>query len=260
MTSPVSEAVTSRRNRWHQSTLSTLLDGCSWQYFLTYVLEIEQGVKPFAAVGTAFHSAVELHEKERMLGRDVTIEMMLAHAEEELALVVEDDELFTRVRAAVMNWWDNHREYLLQFTPVAIEPEFTISLVDGALPVGGYIDGVYRDETTGVYFIVDQKTAKDLSRWKDAEGHRFQAAMYAAALVLSPDFPEITELPEMRYLVSRTSRSTRANFEPARLLCVQPDLEDIRVLGDRIRSAENMVKNEQFTRKPEWILCSAQWC
>jgi hypothetical protein len=260
VTAPVSEAVSSRRNRWHQSTLSTLLDGCSWQYFLTYVLEIEGGVKPHAAVGTAFHSAVELHEKGRMEGRDVTLKEMIEHAEEALAAVIEDEEMFAKLRAAVRNWWENHRDYLLKFTPIAIEPEFTIPLVDGARPIGGYIDGVYRDDETGRYFIVDQKTAKDFSRWKDAEGHRFQAAMYAAALVLSPDFPEITELPEMRYLVVRTSRSSRANFEPARILDIQPDLEDVRVLGERIRIAEKMVKSEAFVRKPEWILCSEQWC
>jgi hypothetical protein len=224
------------------------------------VLELETGVKPLAAVGSAYHSAVELHEKARMEGREVSVKEMIEHAEEHLAAVVEDEEMFVKVRAAVRNWWDYQRDYLLNFTPIAIEPEFTIALVDGAKPVGGYIDGVYLDPATGQTFLVDHKTAKDMSRWKDADGHRFQAAMYAAALVLSPDFPQITELPEMRYLVVRTSRSSRANFEPARILDIQPDLEDIRVLGERVRMAEKMVKNEEFLRKPEWILCSQQWC
>lgn len=260
MTAPQNDAVTSRQNRWHQSTLSTLLDGCSWQYFLTYVLEIEQGVRPFAAVGTAYHSAVELREIARMEGRDVTLKEMIAHAEAELLAVTDDTELLTKVRAALRNWDDHVRPYLDLHTPIAIEPEFTVPLVDGAKPVGGYLDGVYRDGETDEIFILDHKTAKDLSRWKDAEGHRHQAAMYAAAMVLSPDFPEITELPEMRYLVVRTSRSTRANFEAFREVRVRPDLEDVRVLGDRIRLAESVVAGEKFRRTPEWILCSSTWC
>jgi hypothetical protein len=260
MTAPQNEAVVARRGRWHQSTLSTLLDGCSWQYFLTYVLEEDTGVKPNAAVGVAYHSAVELHEKARMIGEEVTLKEMIEHAEAELTAVTSDTDLLTMVRAALRNWWEHQRDYLLRFEPVAVEPEFTVPLVEGCRPIGGYIDGVYRDPETGRYFIVDHKTAKDLSRWKDAEGHRHQAAMYAAALVLSPEFPEITELPEMRYLVVRTSRSSRANFEPARTVCVQPDLEDIRVLGERIRLAEKIVAEERFLRKPEWILCSGQWC
>jgi RecB family exonuclease len=260
MTSPQNDAVTSRQNRWHQSTLSTLLDGCSWQYFLTYILEIEQGVRPFAAVGTAYHSAVELREIGRMEGRDVTLKEMIAHAEAELLAVTDDTELLTKVRAALRNWDDYVRPYLDLHTPIAIEPEFTVPLVDGAKPVGGYLDGVYRDGETGEIFILDHKTAKDLSRWKDAEGHRHQAAMYAAAMVLSPDFPEITELPEMRYLVVRTSRSTRANFEPFREVRVRPDMEDVRVLGERIRLAEAIVAGEKFRRTPEWILCSSTWC
>ena len=260
MTAPQNEAVTARQNRWHQSTLSTLLDGCSWQYFLTYVLGIEQGVKPFATVGTAYHSAVELREVGRLEGRDVTLKEMIALAEAEILEVSDDPELRTKVRAALRNWDDHVRPYLDRHTPIAIEPEFTIPLVDGAKPVGGYIDGVYRDGETGEVFVLDHKTAKDLSRWKDADGHRHQAAMYAAALVLSPDFPEITELPEMRYLVVRTSRSTRANFEAFREVTVRPDLEDVRVLGERIRRAEAIVAAESYVKTPEWVLCSATWC
>lgn len=260
MTAPQNEAVTSRQNRWHQSTLSTLLDGCSWQYFLTYVLGIEQGVRPFAAVGTAYHSAVELREIGRLEGRDVTLKEMIAHAEAELLAVTDDTELLTKVRAALRNWDDHVRPYLDRHTPIAIEPEFTVPLVDGAKPVGGYLDGVYRDGETGEIFILDHKTAKDLSRWKDADGHRHQAAMYAAAMVLSPEFPEITELPEMRYLVVRTSRSSRANFEAFREVRVRPDLEDVRVLGERIRRAEAIVASDSYVKTPEWVLCSEVWC
>lgn len=259
-----SESVNSRKTRWHQSTLSTLIDGCSWQYFLTYVLELDQGVKPYASVGTAYHSAVELHERNRMIGVETTEQEMVNVAREYIKENIEDEELreelFINVEAAISNWYLLHREWLLEYTPVAIEPEFTLPLVDNARPIGGYIDAVYRDNNTNTLFVVDHKTAKSFDRWRDGEGHRTQAAMYAVALVLSPEFPEITELPEMVYMVSRTSKSTRKNFEAARIVRVQPTIEDVMLLGNRIRVAEDTVKQETYQTKTDWPLCSPKWC
>ena len=264
MTAIQSESVNARKNRWHQSTLSTLLDGCSWQYFLTYVMELPQGNKPYAVVGTAFHTAVELHENNRMVNKDTTLEEMKDVAEKYIKEHNKEEglneELIGNAKHALDNWFKGHREWVLQYTPIAIEPEFTLPLVDDARPIGGYIDAIYLDPTTNIYFIVDWKTAKDFSRWRSADGHRHQAAMYAAALVLSEDFPQITELPEMVYVVSRTSTSIRKDFEPTRIVRVQPDLEDVKQLGDRIRKAENIVAEESYTTKTDWPLCSVKWC
>lgn len=265
MASTQDEAVTSRSKRWHQSTLSNLLDGCSWQYFLTYVLELPQGTKPYAVVGTAFHTAVELHERNRMVDKETSLDEMKTTAIEYIHSQVSDEEILPELEGnclnALENWYNKgHREWVLNYKPVAIEPEFTLPLVDGARPIGGYIDAVYLDEKTGVYFIVDHKTAKNFDRWRDAEGHRYQAAMYSAALVLSEDFPMITEMPEMVYMVTRTSTSKRKDFEHLRIVRVQPTLEDISLLGDRIRKAEQIVKDETYTTKTNWPLCSAKWC
>jgi hypothetical protein len=265
MTALQSEAVAARQKRWHQSTLANLLDGCSWQYFLTYVLEMDTGVKPYATVGTAYHSAVELHEINRMNDEKTSLDEMISLAKQNIQDVVDDDtlraELDDMVVAALQNWYKGHRPWLLENTiPLAIEPEFTLPLVEESKPIGGYIDAVYMDKTTGAIFIVDHKTAKDYNRWRDASKHRYQAAMYAAALVLSDDFPQVTELPEMVYMVSRTSTSTRADFEPTRVVRVQPDMEDIKLLGERIRAAETIVVEELYKPKTDWPLCSAKWC
>jgi hypothetical protein len=261
MTSPQNLAVASRRNRWHQSTLSSLLDGCSWQYFLTYIVGLDQGLKPHASVGTAYHSAVEVAERARMNG-DAPLELkqILELAHGFLDEVTKDTELHTRLTACVQNYWKHIKPYLEQFEPIALEPEFTINLVEGAMPVGGYIDGVYRDPRDGQIFVIDHKTVGNFSRWRDADGHRHQAAMYSAALVMSEDFPEITYMPEMRYLLVRTSVGTRANFEPFRILDVQPDLEDVRVLGERVRMAEHKVATKDFSKNMNWPLCSEMWC
>jgi hypothetical protein len=67
-------------------------------------------------------------------------------------------------------------------------------------------------------------------------------------------------MPEMRYLLVRTSQGTRANFEPFRILTVQPDLEDVRVLGERVHMAEAKVRNQDYTKNTNWALCSETWC
>jgi hypothetical protein len=264
MTAIQSESVNARKTRWHQSTLSSLLDGCSWQYFLTYVLEQDQGLKPYATVGTAFHSAVELHELNRMKDIVTTEKEMLDEVTKTITEVITEEELRTEllllVRAAVRNWYEFHRPVVLNWEVIAIEPEFTLPLVDNARPIGGYIDAIYRDPNNGEIFVVDHKTAKDFTRWKSEEGHRHQAAMYSAALVLSEDFPDIVELPKMVYMVTRTTRSSRKGFESATIVEVQPDLEDIKQLGERIRMAEDIVEKENYVKKPEWFLCSTKWC
>ena len=268
MTAEQSESVSARKNRWHQSTLSSLLDGCSWQYFLTYVLDLPQGFKPFALVGSSFHNAVEFHEKRRM--EDPSINTTIKEMEDEAELFFNNNlteevaeetikELMTNLKSAIYNWYNFIRPTILEYKPIAIEPEFTIPLVQDAKPIGGYIDAIYQDDN-GRYFIVDWKTAKNFDRWRDGNGHRHQAAMYSVALVLSEDFPEITEMPEMVYMVVRTQRSLRTNFESSRIVRVQPTIEDVKLLGDRIRLAEYTVANDHYTQKTEWPLCSAKWC
>ena len=263
MTVEQSAAVTARSKRWHQSTMSSLLDGCSWQYFLAYILGLDQGVKPYALAGTAYHSAIELHEINRMAGKETTKEEMADVIRKSITEAVEGEdlqnELITNSCAALENWWLHHREWLLGYTPVAIEPEFTLPLVDTARPIGGYIDAVYRD-ADGKHFIVDHKTAKTFDRWRSGEGHRTQATMYSVALVLSDEFPEISELPEMVYMVSRTSLSKRKDFEGGRVVRVQPTIEDVQLLGDRIRAAEEVVETEKYKTNTSWPLCSPKWC
>ena len=252
MASTQDEAVISRSKRWHQSTLSNLLDGCSWQYFLTYILELPQGTKPYAVVGTAFHTAVELHERNRMEDKETSLDEMKKTAIDYIHIQVSDTELYPELEGnclnALENWYNRgHRDWVLNYKPVAIEPEFTLPLVDGARPIGGYIDAVYLDELTGVYFVVDHKTAKNFDRWRDAEGHRYQAAMYSAALVLSDDFPMITEMPEMVYMVTRTGTSKRKDFEHLRIVRVQPTLDDIKLLGED--KFERVILREANTKK-----------
>ena len=262
------DPVLSRREAWHQSTLETLLDGCSWQYFLTYVLNVPGRTKPASASGIAYHAALETHEKARATGTVVELPEMLEIAEREVLTMLDDEKAVDAARQAVRHWYQtptkdggpSHREWLADYNPIAIEPYFRLELVDGALPVAGWIDGVYQHKQTGEYILVDHKTANNLSRWgHDGDEHRAQATMYATALVMSPDYP-IDNLVPMVYLVSRKTKGRGHSFEGARRVKVQPILEDVRVLGDRIRVAEQLVAAEAYVRRPEWVLCSQEWC
>lgn len=262
------DPVLSRREAWHQSTLETLLDGCSWQYFLTYVLNIPGRDKPAAVSGIAYHAAIEAYERARAAGQEFSLPEMLDLAEQSVRETLDDDDAVEAARHAVRHWYQtptkdgglSHREWLADYDSVAIEPYFRLDLVEGALPVAGWIDGVYRHKQTGEHILVDHKTANNLSRWgHDGDEHRAQATMYSAALVLSPDYP-IEHLIPMVYLVSRKTKGRGHSFEGVRRVTVQPILEDVRVLGERIRNAEKLVADEAYVRRPEWVLCSQQWC
>lgn len=260
------DAVQSRAGAWHQSKLETLLDGCSWQYFLQYELDVPSKDKPSAQIGVAYHEAIELHEKARAAGTILpTLDDLLDLAAEKTG---NDPDLVTPAHAALRNWWGtpmkdggmSHRLWVSQHEPFAIEPYFRIELVEGAKPIGGWIDAVYRTEE-GEFLLVDHKTAENLSRWgHDGADHRYQAAMYAVALALSPDFPDIDGLIPMTYMISRKKTGKTSSFEGARRVGVQPDLNDVKLLGERIRAAEAKVAAEDYARRPEWVLCSQQWC
>jgi len=285
MTAKQSEAVSSRAGAHHQSSLETILDGCSWQYYLANVRNVPTPPKPHALIGTTFHAAVETHETARMLGQELpTLEDLLDQAEEAIRkdadLVPiemmrgkdgEDwtaEDLVSMCHNAIRNWYIapasdgvTNREWLMKLTPIAIEPYFRLELVEDADPIGGWIDGVYQDEQGKIY-LVDQKTAGDFSRWPlDGKGHRFQATMYATALVLSEDFPQVQNLDDvqMHYVISRTKTGT-ARMEKARRVVVQPELDDVALLGDRIRQVEAIIKHKLYAPNPTWNLCSPKYC
>jgi len=286
MTAERAEAVSSRAGAHHQSSIETILDGCSWQYYLANVKNVPTTPKPHALVGTTFHSAIELHENARMAGTDIpTLQEMLDHAEvlirKDADLIPSEmmvgkdntpwtaDDLVDMCHHAVRNWYQeptkdggkSNREWMLELTPIAIEPYFRLALVEDADPIGGWIDGVYQDKD-GKIILVDQKTAGDFSRWPlNGDGHRFQATMYAVALVLSEDYPQVTNLADvqMHYVVSRTRTGTKT-LEKARRVILQPEMDDVALLGERIRKAEWIIQEKQFAPNPTWTLCSPKYC
>lgn len=257
-----------RSGAWHQSTLETLLDGCSWAYYLEYVQGLPSA-KSSTLAGSAFHAGVELHEEARLNKENLPElnDMVQAGHDwlegKELVL----PEHYEEVEAALTHWWGapmkdgspSHRLWVRDMEPLAIEDYFRVGLVDGALPIAGTMDAVYRDGDT--IRLVDWKTANNLSRWgHEGAEHRRQATLYAVGVLLAGKWPEVTELPTMTYCVSRRSKGKSRNFEAARRVLVEPSLADVETLGNRIREAERVVEEGKFVRRPDWVLCSKQWC
>lgn len=278
------DQVGSRKGAHHQSSLETILDGCSWQYYLGNVLEVPQPEKPHSLVGTSFHSAIEHHEVSRLNGNQLPTlkemqEVSASLITEKFELVPKEmlvgkdgsawtlDTLVGMSSDALESWFkekpkgdsQSHREWLLDREPVEIEKYFNVKLLEGSLPIAGWIDGIYKD-TDGSIILVDQKTAGDFSRWKaDGEGHRYQATMYCVGVLLSDDYPEIDSLDKlsMTYLVSRT-RGGRV--ERSRRVIVKPELDDVSLLGVRIRTVDDIIYNTRFAPNPTWNLCSPRFC
>jgi hypothetical protein len=252
-----------RSDAWHQSTLSSLLDGCSWQYFLEYILKVEATSKSASIAGSAYHAAVEQHELRR---GTVGVEDMLGIATEYVEERGGGTDVAEEARAAVRNFFRplkdgslSHRDWLQDYEPVAIEQYFKLPLVEGAKPIGGTVDGVYR-AADGRLTLIDHKTADSFSRWgKEGDEHRKQATLYSVAAALSPEY-EAEELIPMQYLVVRRREGKSKQFESARRVEVLPSLADVQVLGDRVREAERKVRDMDFVRNPSWVLCDARWC
>lgn len=259
-------AVTARQGAWHQSTLSTIHD-CARRWFLTYQCGLPDPSGAAATSGTAAHAAVEHHEKERMKDKAVSLEEMLQVGQDALPADATDS-MRVSVRTSIIHWWDapctedgellSHRDYLLTLNPVAIEPYFKMPLVDGALPVAGWVDGVYWDPAHKLYRLVDLKTSNDLSRWKaDDPAKRYQATMYSVALQLSDILPEpIDYFAPMTYTIVKSLKGGTVS----KRITLQPDLNDVKILGERIRSAEHIVKQDVFPQNTSWYLCSSTWC
>jgi hypothetical protein len=240
---------------WHQSTIE-LIGNCSWKYFLTYVIGLPDPSGSAAQTGTAVHAAVEAHERARMEGREMSMEDMQSMVVEGL-----DPDQSTSAVSAVKNWYsstlknggESHRDWVSRMTPISIEEYFNFPLVEGAMPIGGTIDAIYLD-LDARYHVVDLKTAKDMSRWKESgEGKRLQATMYSVSAQLRF---HLDYLPQVTYTVARSNRTG----ETARRITIQPDLEDVRVLGQKIREAQQVVNTEDYVKNPGWNLCRAQWC
>jgi hypothetical protein len=286
MTAPTSESVSSRKGRWHQSTVSTLLDGCEWQYLLEYELQLPAPESPATAAGTAYHAGLEAHAESLKAGGPGLSETEMrevAHAalDEQAALIEvwigsSPEGIRAELDALISNAFHAKDkasgltliQWLGGFEVIAVEPEFTIPVVEGAMPVGGWIDLVLRDKATGRIVVADHKSARSFGPWSvkaTADEHWSQPAMYLAAMVLG--LGEQLGLPgleledlDFAFLVCRKQLGKTKAFEGFRIVPFEVEVSHIARLGSRIRQAQAKADAGFFLRNPAYRFCDARWC
>jgi hypothetical protein len=266
----------SRVGAWHQSKVSTILD-CPRRFGLEYVLELPAPESPWTVAGSAFHAALELHEKARMAGepvpsRDVLYFTACDFIDDHNAMngnTFSDstlDDMKSNVDDALYNFWyykiDDMftvREYIMQFDPIYIESYFNVDLVPNSLPIAGWIDVVYRRED-GSFFIADFKTAKDFSFWNKDTSYINQATFYAAGLSASKEFPEIDEMLPFEFLIMRKSRGKTKQFIGSKIVKCHPTVDDLNNMVERILLADTIVKEDQFPMNTGSKFCNERLC
>lgn len=273
----------SRRDRWHNSGLDDL-DGCPRMWALTNLTDLPVPAKLNTVAGTAYHAALEAREIERLHGREplsaatmLTLALDVLDRELETAdpqqladytgpsraknpprgrdaLQIEVDAALTAFHEGDLGEGRTLASELDTLTPVSLESYARARLVPTAREIGGTWDGLYRNvELRPV--LIDHKTANSF-QYKyghDGSGVRAQAAHYAVLAALDESVP-VDALPEAWFLVA-LRKKVRPTTERARLLTVQPQLEDVARLRERVLHAEQVRNDGAFPRNPAY-----KWC
>lgn len=282
----------SRAINLHQSSISAI-QGCARQWALQYVAGLPTPESINTVGGTLTHAALEAHERTRMEGGPaMTIDEMCDVADTLLAELADkflDEDLAglevkvargktvtglealrAQAHSAINVFWSSRldgedysaRDLLLTWTPLAQEAYLSGPVVPGARDLGGTVDGMYLD-ADGVLRVVDFKTAKQLSWWREVGHHSAQATHYSVlALLFGADlvgFP-ILELPPMDFIVLRRDPSIRSDAVAARRLTYQPTHLDVVALRERVLAAQATIDEGVFLPDPTYQWCRPQSC
>lgn len=271
--------VASRATKWHQSGLSQIT-GCSRQWWLEHVAGLATPERVATLPGTAYHRAVELHERARMEGTKLLTQQdcltIAAEVVEAGASDVPDAELAAAklgkktgldavigmAHAAVRNFFEADVEYgppivevLSNWTPLALEEYMSADLLPGARDLGGTVDGIYRDNLDQVR-VIDHKTANSLSTWT-AEGKGIEQATHYATLAVLSGVAE--QIPPVDFLIVKKSPPRKGSVS-AMVKTLYPSHNDVQMLGVTVRRAETTVEDNEFLPDPSWQWCRASSC
>lgn len=277
---------------WSKSGLSSLVDGCSWRVYLGKVEGWPDPGSPATILGTAYHAALEMHERERILyirdGIDLqspspgrlfdAVRPTLAEQAEALPAhlwemhEVTADDLHQRLATAIEHWWSapipdgqpgaggSLRDRLLQWRPVAVEPYFRVQVDDLPRPLHGYIDWFGWDPDEGMWVVVDQKSASSLRSWPHGGGgHEVEAAAYTVGSVIAANLPAAGRVRQ-EWHVARTDAGQTARHQPVRCIVAEPGDAERWLLQDTMALADQIVDDGLFEKNPTWFLCSPKYC
>lgn len=276
---------------WSHSSVETMLGGCPYQLGLERIMGLPTWDHPKAAIGTAYHAAIEFHEQCRLAWRTgvpfgapegCSQEEMQSAARQALDRCnvrwtdkISPADAREQIDTAIEHWWSTPipdgqpgaggslRDRIMRWEPVAIERRYGIHRLDvTARRISGIPDVVYtrgHDLT-----IVDHKSTYDFQRYPlDGNTVRTQAANYSRACVEAVNLPPImrpADWPPVEVHIARTKSGKRADFEAARVVQVQPTDEDMRLVDQRMRLADQQAAAGNWNKNPDWFLCKPEWC
>lgn len=254
---------------WSKSSLKSLLDGCSWQWALRKIYEIEDHGSPATALGTGVHKAIEEWERS---GRNLSLkELQSVAAEESFAeckkLPVEmwfehgtdPEQTIDFAKESVRIWWDTPvnkgstiREMVSEWKWLGSEVYWQNAFAE--FNIHGFIDSVYEDERHVI--VVDNKTAGSMRRWKYDQDMNIETAMY---LALAHKAQNDGLLPDKQIMFQYHIVSAKEN--KSRIIDMgYLDGNAWKLLFDALTEASAIKKHDAYRPRPDWNLCSRKWC
>lgn len=256
---------------WSHSSIDTMLNGCPYQLALDRLVGLPSWDNPLAAIGTAYHAGIQLHEEFRRDGHEVKFDELLWEAISVYgecnvrysSKVATVDEAHNRIEAALTHWWEDLRPLVLEWTPLAIEIPFALHLTHVTMRrLTGIPDVVYRTPD-GDVLVVDNKAATDMKRYpEDGSTVRPQAGTYARAVRDALALPPVVQrtLPPVEFHIARSVRGKKSTFQRSRIVSVQPTEVDVAEAEEKVRQADQSAALGQWDKNPAWILCRPEWC
>ena len=254
---------------WSKSSLNSLLEGCSWQWALRKIYEIEDHGSPATAMGTGFHKAVEewdksernlsLKEMQTIAGETSFAECKLLPMEQWFEHGTDPEQVIQLAQESVRIWWETP---INKGSPIReivegwgwLGSEVYWNQPHSNYRLHGYVDSVYEDDRHII--VVDNKTASSMRRWKLQKEMNVEAAVYLAMAHkaqnegLLPDKPIMFEY----HVVS-------AKENKARIINMGYMNQDAyTILHNALTEAEAIKKHNAYRPKPDWNLCSRKYC
>lgn len=251
---------------WRKSTLKTMLDGCSWQYALESVYNLDGHGSPHTAAGTGFHYAMEEYEKRNRVASLTELQEVAAQAafEESKSLPMsiwfehelDPATIMDWARESVRVWWEvDYGKGDRPLKDVLDDRRLIGSEIFHHKPhplsdrgVQGTIDALYEDDKWA--YVVDFKTASSFRKWTYEQEPNVESALY---LYMAQDLTDKPVKFEWHVVSQKEGKSRLLDggtFTTAHAA----------VLDRYIQDAEVLARTSSYRPRPEWNLCSPKWC
>lgn len=254
---------------WSKSSLKSLLEGCSWQWALRKVYEIEDHGSPQTAMGTGVHKAIEEWDKsERSLSMEEMQAIAAESAFEECKLLpmeqwfehgTDPEQVVEYAKNSIDLWWNNEtslgvsiKDMVSQWKWLGSEVYWNEEWDNYALH--GYIDSVYESDKNII--VVDNKTASSMRRWKYEQDMNLETSLYVTLAEIAQSKKLLPQKPIIfQYHVMAAKEGKSRIIE-------MPEMKtaDYEMLNQALNEATVIKNYNAYRPKPDWNLCSSKYC